>query len=76
MSRTVLISIGVLLVAVGGYFLVSGGFTRSDTEQLVDIGPVEASAEVERRTDVPPLLSGLVLAAGAGLVVFGATRKA
>lgn len=67
--------LGLLLVVAGAFSLVVGGVPYSEKEQVVDMGPIQASTEVERKLEIPPLIGGLVLAAGAGFVVFGVTRK-
>jgi len=42
-------------------------YTR--TEKVVDIGPVEVTADKTRHVPVPPLVGGLAVAAGLILVV-------
>ncbi|MGD2067792.1 MAG: DUF3185 domain-containing protein [Gemmatimonadota bacterium] len=67
--------LGLLLVVAGAVSLALGGVPYTEEEQVVDVGPIEASTEVDRELEVPPLVGGIVLAAGAGLVVFGVTRE-
>ena len=74
MNRSVLLIAGIVLAVLGALALWKGGIPYTEREQVLDIGPVEATAETEERFSVPPLLGGVVLAAGAVLVVVGATR--
>lgn len=74
MSRTVLIVAGLVLALLGAFALWQGGVSYTDREEVLDIGPVEATAETEERISVPPLVGGLILATGVGLVVVGAAR--
>lgn len=68
------IVIGVVLAAVGGVGLWLGGIPYTERETM-EIGPIQASADVERQFEIPPIAAGALLALGAGLVVYGATRK-
>jgi hypothetical protein len=40
-------------------------------EKILDIGPIQATAEKEKSIPLPPLLGGLILIAGIGLVAVG-----
>ena len=71
MGRTLLIVCGLLLAIAGGVTLAVGGIPYTDSERIFEIGGVEATADVEKRLDVPPLAAGLALAAGAGMLVAG-----
>lgn len=69
------IVIGIVIAIVGGVGLYFGGLPYTDREQVLDIGPLEASAEVREKVEIPPLLSGGILALGVGIVVYGAGRN-
>lgn len=75
MSRGVFFIAGIVLAVLGAVALWKGGIPYTEREQIVDIGPVEATAETEERFVVPPLVGGVALAAGVGLLVVGLTRK-
>ena len=66
--------IGVVLAVLGGVGLWLGGIPYTETETM-ELGPLQASADVERRMEIPPLAAGAVMALGVGLAVYGATRK-
>lgn len=71
-----LLWIGVLLMVLGGAALAYRGFSYTDREKIVDIGPIEATAEREKTVSIPPILAGVLLVAGAVLTVAGARRAA
>jgi hypothetical protein len=64
--------VGVALIIVGVAVFLRGGFT--EREQVIDIGPLEVSAE--EKHPVPAWLAGLVVAAGVVLVAAGSRRRA
>jgi uncharacterized membrane protein HdeD (DUF308 family) len=64
-----LMLIGVLLIVAGLAGLTWPVISYTRTEKVVDIGPVEVTADRERRVPVPPLVGGLAVAAGLILVV-------
>ena len=71
MNRIALIA-GVVLTLAGGYFLWSGGVSYTEEQQVLDVGPVEATAETREQIEVPPLVAGVALVAGVGILVWGA----
>lgn len=68
------IVIGVVLAAIGGVGLWLGGIPYTERETM-ELGPIQASADIEREFEIPPIAAGALLALGTGLVVYGATRK-
>ena len=46
-------------------------FTYTTREKVLDIGPIEATAEKQKTIPIPPLLAGAALVAGVALVVAG-----
>jgi len=69
------IVIGIVIALVGGVGLYFGGLPYTDREQVLDVGPLEATAEMRKKVEIPPLLSGGILALGVGIAVYGAGRK-
>ena len=67
--------VGILLIIVGVIGLAYGGINYTREEKVLDIGPLEATAERHERIPVPPLLGGLALVGGIVLVVVGAKRR-
>jgi len=64
-----LVLVGVLLIVGGLAALTWPVISYTRTEKVVDLGPVEVTADRERRVPVPPLVGGLAVAAGLILVV-------
>ena len=59
---------GIALILLGILGLSFNRISYTSKEKILDIGPVEATAEKEKSIPLPPLLGGLVLVAGVGLV--------
>ena len=66
--------VGILLIVVGVIGLAYGGITYTHREKVIDIGPIQATAEKHDRIPLPPIVGGLSLAAGIVLLVAGAKR--
>lgn len=62
---------GIALILLGIVALSYNRITYTTKEKIVDIGPIEATAEKQKSIPLPPLLGGLALAAGIGLVAVG-----
>lgn len=67
--------VGVLLIAFGVISLVYQGITYTDREEVLDIGPFEATAETKKTIPLHPIVGGLALAGGTVLVVVGNKRS-
>jgi len=66
--------IAILLIVFGTISLAYGGITYTRREKVLDIGPIEATAERRRTIPLPPILGGVALAAGIGLLVVGGKK--
>jgi drug/metabolite transporter (DMT)-like permease len=67
--------IGIVLIVIGVVGFALGGFSFTKKEKVLDVGPIEATADDKKTVPIPPLLAGLALAGGVVLVVVSA-RKA
>ena len=67
--------VGIVLAVLGVFVLVSQGITYTKTEKVIDLGPIKATAKRQKTIPIPPLLGGVVLAAGIVCVVAGAKRS-
>jgi hypothetical protein len=67
--------IGLLLIVLGIAALMYQGFSYTKREKVLDIGPIEATANTRHTVPVPPILGGLALVAGVVLVVSGSRRQ-
>jgi hypothetical protein len=68
--------VGILLVVLGALALAYQGITYTHREKIVDIGPIHATADKQEEIPLPPVLGGLALLVGVGLLVAGARQKA
>jgi uncharacterized membrane protein len=65
---------GIALIVLGIVAFAYQGITYTTRENVVDLGPIQASVETKKTIPLPPILGGLVLAGGIVLVMAG-TRK-
>jgi hypothetical protein len=66
--------IAILLIAIGLVALATGGINYTRREKVVDIGPIEATAEKRESIPLPPLLGGAALAGGIVLLLVGGRK--
>jgi len=67
--------VGIVLIVIGLISLALGGISYTTKEKVVDIGPIEATAERHRSIPMPPLLGGLALAGGVVLLIAGSRKR-
>ena len=66
--------VGILLIIVGIAGLAFGGFSFTRKEKVLDVGPIEASADKKESVPVPPILGALAIVGGAVLLATSARR--
>ena len=64
-------TIGIILVVLGLFGLVWGGFTYTTQEKVVDIGPIHATREKTHTVPLPPIAGAVALVGGIVLLVMG-----
>lgn len=62
---------GLVLIVLGVAALLMGGFSYTKSEQVLDVGPLEAEVRTEERVPIPPILGGVAVAAGVALLFVG-----
>ncbi len=62
---------GIGLILLGIIALSYNRITYTTEEKIAEIGPLKATAEKEKTISLPPLLGGLALVAGVGLIAVG-----
>jgi hypothetical protein len=67
---------GIVLIVLGLAALVYGGITYTSRETVIDLGPIQATADRERRFPLPPLAGIVAVAGGIALLVAGARKRA
>jgi hypothetical protein len=66
-----LMVLGLVLIILGALALAYQGITYTTHEKIIDIGPLQASADIRKTLPLSPLLSGLVLGVGIVFVIIG-----
>ena len=61
--------VGIVLVVLGLVALIYGGISYTTRDKVLDVGPIHASVEKQHNIPLSPIIGGLVLIAGALLVV-------
>ena len=67
--------IGIVLIVLGVAGLVLGRFTYTTEEKVLDVGPLEATAEKEHSVAIPDIAGIAAILAG-GFLVFVGRRRA
>jgi hypothetical protein len=68
--------LGILLAVLGIFALVYQGFSYTREKKILDVGPIHATRDDTERIPLPPIVGGLALLGGVGLLVIGAKQKA
>ena len=66
---------GIVLIVIGVVSLAYGGITYTKREKVIDLGPIQATADRQKTIPLPPLLGGLALAGGVALLIAGAKKR-
>lgn len=66
--------IGIALILLGVVALSYQGITYTSEEKIIDMGPLQATAQTEKTIPLPPVLGVLALVGGIVLVVVGARK--
>ena len=67
--------VGILLIVIGLFSLALGGISYTKREKVLDLGPIQATAERHKTIPLPPLLGGLALAGGVALLIVGSRKR-
>ena len=66
---------GIILIVLGVAALAYQGVTYTTRETVLDIGPVQATAERQKTVPLPPVLGIAAVAGGVGLLVVGMRKR-
>jgi uncharacterized membrane protein YidH (DUF202 family) len=66
--------VGILLIIVGIAGLAFGGFSFTRKEKVLDLGPIQATADKTESVPVPPILGALAIVGGVVLLASSARR--
>jgi len=75
MNRSPYTVIGVVLVILGAAALIWPRIGFTEKETIVDVGSVSVTAETKKSLPLPPILGGIALAGGVGLIVAGSRKR-
>jgi hypothetical protein len=67
--------LGAVLIVLGLAALAYQGITYTSREKVIDIGPLEATAERQKTIPLPPIMGIVAVAAGVALVVVGVRKR-
>jgi len=67
---------GVLLLVLGVLALAYQGITYTSRETVVDIGPIQATAERQKTLPLPPVVGAAAVVGGVLLLVVSRRKRA
>jgi hypothetical protein len=66
--------IGIILIVLGIVAFAYQGITYTTREKVVDIGPIEMTADKTKTIPLPPILGGVAVVGGIVLLVLGSKK--
>jgi len=66
---------GILFILLGGFALAYQGFSYTHRENVLDVGPIHATADKHERVYISPILGGLALLGGIAMLVVGSRKS-
>lgn len=66
--------VGIVLIVLGVLALAYQGITYTKREKVIDLGPIQASAERQKTVPLPPIVGALSLIGGVVLVAVGSKK--
>jgi hypothetical protein len=67
-------TLAVILIILGALAVAYQGFSYVTREKIIDVGPVEVSAEKQKTVFLPPVLGAIVLVTGVALLLTSSRR--
>lgn len=68
-------TLGIVLIVIGILALALPYMTFTKKEKVLDVGPIEAVTEKKESVPVSPIVGGVILLAGAGIVIASVSKK-
>ncbi len=65
---------GIILILIGVVALAYQGITYTTREKVVDIGPIQMTAEKTKTLPLPPIVGGIALVGGIVLLIMGSKK--
>ena len=66
---------GIILIVIGISALAYQGITYKTRDKVVDIGPIQMTAEKTKTLPLPPIVGGVALVGGIVLLVVGSKKN-
>jgi len=66
---------GIVLIVLGAVALAYQGITYTTREKVIEVGPVQVTAEKEKSVRLPPILGAAAVGTGLLLVLAGSRRS-
>ena len=63
--------LGIILIVVGIVAFAYQGITYTTREKVIDIGPLQVTADKTKTLPLPPIVGGIALVGGIVLLVMG-----
>ena len=67
--------IGIVLIIVGVLGLAYGGFSYTKREKVIDLGPLQVTADREKTVPIAPIAGVAALVGGIALVFAGSRTR-
>ena len=67
---------GIVLIVAGLAGLLFGGISWTDNKTVIDIGPIQATAQEKKTLPIPGIVSGIAIVAGIALLVLPGRKLA
>ena len=67
--------IGIVLIVIGIIAFAYQGISFTTKEKVVDLGPIQMSADKTRTIPLPPIVGGIALVGGIVLLVAGKRKS-
>ena len=68
------IIIAIILIALGIAAFAYQGIAYTTREKVLDLGPIQGTAEKTKMLPMPPIVRGIALVGGIVLLVMGSTK--
>lgn len=66
--------VGIILIVLGVIGLAWGGFSYTQTEKAVDLGPIEINKQTKKTVPIPPIAGAGALIGGIALIAMSKNK--
>ena len=67
--------IGIILIVIGVLAFAFQGITYTTREKVVDLGPIQVTAEKSKTIPLPPIVGAIALVGGIVLLIVGSRKN-